>query len=231
MYGGILSANGTFISVNGVNIFLIFLWIWLFFAAARISCITLRGFQARYTLIMKIHVMGASCAGSTTLGTALARELGYPLFDSDKYFWETSEQPFTVRRDSELRNAMITHDISGQENWILSGSLVSWGPAWLRMFDLVIFLYIPHHIRMQRLEARELERYGDRIFTDPEYIVKYQTFRQWASGYDDNITNGRTLQVHQTWLSKLTCPVLEIKGDTSIQRRVEIVLNKIKEIR
>ena len=65
---------------------------------------------------MKIHIMGASCAGSTTLGNALAKHLNYPLFDSDNYFWEVSNQPYTIKRDPELRNTMIAHDIAQHEN-------------------------------------------------------------------------------------------------------------------
>ncbi|MGF7038855.1 adenylate kinase [Mucilaginibacter lappiensis] len=177
---------------------------------------------------MKIHIMGASCAGSTTLGTALAKQLGYPLFDSDEYFWEKSATPFTVRRNPELRNEMLTRDTTGHDHWILSGSMVSWGQVWLEMFDLVVFLYVPHHIRMQRLQNRELQRYGDQIFNDPERAEMYRTFRQWASGYDDNTTNGRTLQVHETWLNQLSCPVLEIKGDTTVEERTGMVLERMK---
>ncbi|WP_419701914.1 shikimate kinase [Mucilaginibacter sp. NFX135] len=179
---------------------------------------------------MKIHIMGASCAGSTTLGAALAQQLNYPLFDSDKYFWETTEQPFTVRRDPELRNAMMMHDVNSNSNWILTGSMVSWGPVWLDMFDLVVFLYIPHHIRMQRLHNRELERYGEAIFTDPERAANYQAFIKWAKGYDDNTTQGRTLQVHENWLKLVNSPVLEIRGDTTVQQRVDLVLEKMKEL-
>jgi adenylate kinase family enzyme len=178
---------------------------------------------------MKIHIMGASCAGSTTLGIALAAQLGYPLFDSDDYFWKKSAVPFTVKRNPDLRNELLIHDTTNHDHWILSGSMVSWGPVWLNMFDLVVFLYIPHHIRMQQLHDRELQRYGDHIFTDPERAKMYQTFTQWALGYDDNTTKGRTLQVHETWLSKLSCPLLEIRGDTTVAERVEITLRKLKE--
>ena len=179
---------------------------------------------------MKIHIMGDSCAGSTTLGTALAQQLNYRLFDSDQYFWESAEKPFTVRRDPKLRNTMILHDTAQQPNWILSGSMVSWGPEWLHIFDLVVFLYIPHHIRMQRLHNRELERYGDAIFTDPERTANYQAFINWATGYDDNTTKGRTLQVHENWLSQVSSPVLEIRGDTTVQQRVDLILEKMKEL-
>ena len=179
---------------------------------------------------MKILIMGASCAGSTTLGIALGKQLGCVVFDSDEYFWEKSAIPFTVRRNPELRNKMIISDTAKQDNWIITGSMVSWGDVWLHIFNLVVFLYIPHHIRMQRLKTREIQRYGDQIFTDPIRAKLYQDFVQWASGYDDNTTNGRTLQVHETWLSKVSSPVLEIRGDTTVEERVELVLKKIKSL-
>jgi len=179
---------------------------------------------------MKIHIMGASCAGSTTLGNALAGQLGYPLFDSDNYFWEASNPPFTLRREPELRNALIAQDVAPHQHWILSGSVIDWGTLWLDMFNLVVFLYIPHNVRMQRLKNREVERYGNGIFTNPEQAAKYQAFIQWASGYDDNSTNGRNLLAHQTWLNKLSCPVLEIKGDTTVEERIDIILKKVKAL-
>jgi adenylate kinase family enzyme len=179
---------------------------------------------------MKIHIMGASCAGSTTLGMALAQHFNCTLFDSDKYFWEPSEPPFTIKRDPELRNTTIANDVAKHQDWILSGSVINWGNVWLNMFDLVVFLYIPHNIRIQRLKNREIERYGDSLFTNLKQNSIYNAFVQWASGYDDNTTNGRNLQAHENWLSKLSCPVLEIKGDTSVDERAQMVINKVKEL-
>jgi adenylate kinase family enzyme len=34
----------------------------------------------------RIHLIGASGSGTTTLGRALAQRLGYPHFDTDHYF-------------------------------------------------------------------------------------------------------------------------------------------------
>lgn len=36
---------------------------------------------------MKIHITGASSAGSTTLGSELTTVLSCPYFDTDDYFW------------------------------------------------------------------------------------------------------------------------------------------------
>jgi len=113
---------------------------------------------------MKIHIMGASCAGSTTLGNALSVQTGFPYFDTDFYFWELSEQPFTIKRDRDDRIQMLHDAVALQPDHIVGGSLVSWGDEWLSAFDLVVFLYVPPQIRIQRLKDREFERYGD-VFT------------------------------------------------------------------
>lgn len=88
---------------------------------------------------MKIHIMGASCAGSTTLGRALSARMGIPCFDTDDYFWEPSVVPYTVKREPAKRIAMLKTDFEKNKDAIVSGSLVSWGDDWLAMFDVVVF--------------------------------------------------------------------------------------------
>ncbi|MBD1387731.1 adenylate kinase [Mucilaginibacter rigui] len=180
---------------------------------------------------MKIHVMGASCAGSTTLGRALAQHLNYTYFDTDEYFWLPSAVPYTIKRETADRIAMLKTDLLGKTDAIVGGSLVSWGNEWLTMFDLVVFLYTPHDIRMERLHTREVERYGDQIFTDPFRADQYKKFTDWAKGYDDNTTNGRNLAVHQLWLSKVNCPVLKIEGDTTVAERIDLIMDKLQSIK
>jgi adenylate kinase family enzyme len=178
---------------------------------------------------MQINIFGASGSGSTTLGKALGQALGYPAFDGDEYFWMPSETPFTVKRKPEERNAMLNLDTATHKNWILSGSVVSWNNNW--DFDLSVFLYIPNAVRMDRLKKREFERYGDKIYTDPERAGLYHKFLDWAKGYDDNTTDGRTLQVHQNRMKNLKKPLLLIDGDTTVDERVAAVLRKLKELK
>lgn len=177
---------------------------------------------------MKLHILGASCSGVTTLGQALASHLQIPYFDSDEYFWEKTNTPFTTRRNPELRNQMLMADINQYESWIIGGSLLKWDLA--IDFDLIVFLYIPHEIRMERLRKREMERYGEIIFTDSARNQQYNDFLNWARGYDDNTTQGRTLAAHESWLAEQTSPVLEIRRDCSVEERVALVLERTREI-
>jgi uridine kinase len=42
----------------------------------------------------RVHILGASGAGTTTLAQALAARLGCPQYDVDDYFWLPSDPPF-----------------------------------------------------------------------------------------------------------------------------------------
>jgi adenylate kinase family enzyme len=179
---------------------------------------------------MKIQIMGASSAGSTTLGNALAERLNIPFFDTDDYFWVLTDPPFTTKREPQLRNATIKADMAKHQSWVQAGSVIKWGVDWEEMFDVVIFLYIPHELRMQRLIAREVKRYGDIIYTHPARAQQHQDFVSWAKKYDDPTFSGRSLKHHEAWLSRVNAKVLQIRGDTTVQERVEKVLEFLKGI-
>ncbi len=179
---------------------------------------------------MKIHIVGASGSGVTTLGQALTRKLSIPYFDSDDYFWLPSDPPFTKRQDPIERNKRIAEDLAKTQNWILGGSVFDWGENLFPKFDLIVFLYLPQQTRMERLKKREMERYGDSIATDPERQTRFTKFLAWAEDYDNHsgIAN-RTLKAHKAWLATIKEPILKIEGNLSVQERMERILEKLSE--
>jgi len=180
---------------------------------------------------MKLHIFGASGSGVTTLGKALSGTLGVPYFDSDDYFWVASAPPFTERRSALVRNATLSRELSQHSRWIVGGSLVGWGDQWLTAFDLAIFLWLPPALRLRRLQQREHERYGNKIVTEPARAAQYQAFLTWAAGYDDSSSGGnRTLANHMAWLTQVTCPILEVRGDLSVEQRLQLVRHKLTEL-
>lgn len=176
---------------------------------------------------MRLHIFGASSSGVTTLGLALSVKLSIPYIDSDDYFWERSEPPYTLRRKPAERNALIQQALQ-PASWILGGSVIDWGENVFPAFDLVVFLWIPPAIRMERLKKRELERYGTVIYTDASRQQQYEDFLAWAAAYDQGTGIARrTLQAHERWMQQLSCPVLQLRGDLTTAERVEQVINNI----
>jgi hypothetical protein len=118
-------------------------------------------------------------------------------------------------------------DLMKHDNWILSGSLCGWGDIFIQYFDVVIYLWIPKDIRINRLIQREKQRYGKDIDPGGKKYNQFLELIEWASQYDDGDINIRSKVLHEEWLSSLKCPVVRLEGDLSVQERVECVVNKI----
>ena len=108
-------------------------------------------------MVNRIHILGASGSGTTTLGRVLAERLQCPHFDTDDYFWLPTDPPYTQKREITLRQEVLMDNLATHESWVLSGSLCGWGDVAIALFDLVIYLWVPCEIRLERLRHREYE--------------------------------------------------------------------------
>ena len=76
---------------------------------------------------LKVHIVGASGSGTTTLARALAPALGAIALDSDDYFWLPTDPPFRDRRDRAVRHQLVLADLVQHPRAILSGAIIGWG--------------------------------------------------------------------------------------------------------
>ncbi|HET7333623.1 MAG TPA: AAA family ATPase [Rhizomicrobium sp.] len=177
-----------------------------------------------------IHITGASGAGCSTLGAALAARLGIAHLDTDTFYWKLTDPPFREKQPEQTRVRLIAGAMeNAQNNWVLSGSIGAWGAPLIPRFDLVVFLYVPTDIRMARLRARETARYGaDAIAPGGWNYDETAYFLKWASGYDTGEYGGRSLPFHREWLKTLPCPVLELDGTEPTETLTDRVCEALK---
>ncbi len=178
-------------------------------------------------LPVRIHIFGASGSGTTTLGRTLAERLGVRFFDSDDYFWEPTEPPFTVVRPRDERTALLLRDVNGADEWVLSGSMVGWGDALVNEFSLAVYLRIDPDLRMQRILERERERYGARIEVGGDMRDQSQTFIEWARRYDTAGLEQRSHMLHAFWMKSLPCKLMRIEYDAPSAEWADAVLNAL----
>lgn len=178
---------------------------------------------------MIIHTVGASGSGTTTTGKALAKKLDIPCYDGDDYFWlEDTEEPFSIKRDEEERDAMLLRDMAKQPDCVVAGSMPTWSSKIISQFDFIVFLELPVNVRMARLQCREEERYGDTLKTNPEVLVKSQKFLSWAESLSyPHCTSSRGHDYHLRWLDNSTVPVLKL-GDLTVDERVDEIVSFVQ---
>lgn len=172
----------------------------------------------------RIYITGASCAGVSTLGAGLAEPLSVPHIDVDDYYWAPTNPPFTTKRPpSECIESIRT--AQGDGGWVLSGSFDGWGDTLIEDADLIVFVVTPTPIRMQRLLAREEERYGERILPGGDMHEIHRAFVDWASRYDDPDFTSRSRHRHEAWLARQHLPILRLNGTMPSSAMVDQVLS------
>lgn len=168
----------------------------------------------------RLHVMGASGSGATTLARAVADRWSVPHADSDDYFWCPSDPPFTEPRPVPERLELMQRLFVPREAWVLSGSVTGWGEPVVAACDAIVFLTLAPEERMRRLDEREVRRRAGQGFDG----AAWADFRAWAAGYDDPAFDGRTRATHEAWLARVEQPVLRLDAARPRTELLEAVL-------
>jgi adenylate kinase family enzyme len=167
---------------------------------------------ARYILIT-----GAAGSGTTTLAGALAKELHTRHLEADDFLWQPSNPPYQHLANKAQRGERLLQEMRSHGRAVVAGSVMGWGQPLENEFDLVVFLYLPVELRLERLERREIKRFGQ---AQPEFLA-------WAAQYEDGSLPGRSLARHREWLAARKCAVLRLQGNMSVMDRVRQILDAV----
>lgn len=170
-----------------------------------------------------IHIYGASGSGTSTIGRYICSKLGYFFMDSDDYFWEPTEPPYTMKRNVTDRITLMRKDIEKYNKIVLSGSLVDWGDELIPLFTLAIRLQTDTAIRIERLKRREREHFGDRIDIGGDMYENHQEFIEWAAAYDTGGLDMRSKLRHDEWQKQLKCKIILLDGSQPVEKNFEII--------
>lgn len=134
----------------------------------------------------RVNILGAPGSGVTTLGRALAERLGVAFFDTDDFYWFTDDPlPYRRKRNPEHRLRPLTEALDREPAYVVSGALLGWGEPLLDHFDLFVYRRLPVAVRLERIRARETERYGgERLAPGGDLHRVFEKFLQWAADYD-----------------------------------------------
>ena len=172
----------------------------------------------------RVHILGASGCGSTSLARALSGAWSVPLADTDDYLWLPTNPPYAALRPAPERLALMEALFLPREAWVLSGAVIGWGDSLTSHFDAVVFLTLEPPVRLGRLQAREQARFAGRT-PDADERAQYDAFLKWAKGYDDPNSGGRSRVGDEEWLSAVPCPVLRLDSQRPVEDLAWAVMN------
>lgn len=170
-----------------------------------------------------IHITGASGSGTTTLAKAIHDKCGYIHYDTDDFFWESTDPPFLIIREVSERQNLLKSAIDKVDKCVISGSLTEWGDIFIPQFDLVIYVYTPRETRLERLHKRELLRFGSRILPKGDMFDQHKKFLEWAAQYDNGGKEMRSATHHAEWLKQVACPVKRVDGTMPTEKILDLL--------
>jgi len=181
-----------------------------------------------------IILFGSPGSGTTTLGKEAARQLGFKHFDLDDYLWRwDTEVPYTVLRAKEERVERLMDEISRYSNFIMSGSMWSIRKSFEPLFDLAVYVTAPAEIRAERLRARSLSRWGDRVLPGGDMYEQHAAYRDYlaaARQYDTDESPESYRKQHEQLAVELHCPVLRVDGAGEISENTERIVERYLQI-
>jgi adenylate kinase family enzyme len=172
---------------------------------------------------MKIHLLGPSGSGTSTLGKLIAEKYNIPWFDSDNIFWIKTDPPFIVKREKDERINILKEIFAKNKSLVLSGSAIEWGDFIREYLDIIIYKYIEQGIRIERLKRREKERYGNRIDEGNDMYKTYLEFIEWAKKYETGGMEMRSRTSELYWIKDVKGKIIILEENKTPEEELKIV--------
>lgn len=167
-----------------------------------------------------IVVFGANGCGKTTLGLELARKLNIKHLDVEDYYFEKSEIPYSKPRSKDKVIKLMLVDIENCDSFVLSAVTGDYGDKIRSMYKLGVFLSVPDDMRIERVERRSLEQYGERVLAGGDMYEQEQNFLEYV--------RTRNLSIIDEWAKTFACPLLHLDGTKAISENVQLIIEKYR---
>jgi adenylate kinase family enzyme len=176
---------------------------------------------------MLIQVLGAPGAGVSTLAARLASLYECSVLEADDYHWIPTDPPYVQFRSNLEKSNLLRRDLRLSPRHVFAGSLSHWSDELAPMLTACILLTCSTPLRIERIRARELQRFGRRIEGGGEMYLRHLEFIAWAFEYDTRSPkHDRAFATDRLWVESLQCPVLVVETSEVSGKDVEVTTVK-----
>lgn len=125
-----------------------------------------------------IMVWGLNGSGKSTLGKALAEKLRFHFIDNENLFFPKTDPDymFASPRSKEEVEIRLMDEVRQYENFVFAAVKGNYGEEILPYYQYAVLLEVPKEIRIQRVENRSFEKFGDRMLPGGDLYEQEKEF-------------------------------------------------------
>lgn len=168
-----------------------------------------------------IVVCGLNGCGKSTLGKALARQMGLHFIDvEDLYFTrESVDAPYKNPRSRTEVEDLLLREVAGHEGFVFATVKGDYGEEVQKCYQYIVVIEVPQKIRMQRVRNRSLQKFGSRMLEGGDLCEAEEQFFK--------LVESRTEAYYEDWLQALKCPIIRVDGTKTIEENVYFIIQQI----
>jgi thymidylate kinase len=170
---------------------------------------------------MGILICGLNGAGKSTLGKALAKKLNYIFIDvEDLYFPKTDHNYiYASPRTREEVEKLLICEIKAIGNFVFASVKGDYGETIYPFFQYIVLIDVPKDIRLQRVNNRSYQKFGNRMLPDGDLYEQEKRFFDFVESRSENTV--------EEWVKTINCPIIRVDGTKPIEENISYIIEQI----
>ena len=166
---------------------------------------------------MGLIICGMNGSGKSTLGRALAESLGWRFIDNEDLYFPKDDPDylFARQRTQEEVERLLLEEVQRDDRFVFAAVKGNYGDAVLPYYRAAVMVEVPRELRLQRVQQRSLDKFGDRARPGGDLYEREKWFFDHISA--------RTEDYAARWLETVEIPVLRVDGTRPVGENIAVI--------
>ena len=173
---------------------------------------------------MGLIICGLNGSGKSTLGRALAEHLGWRFIDTEDLYFPKDDPDylFAHQRTQEEVERLLLEEVQRDERFVFAAVKGNYGDAVLPYYKAAVLVEVPREIRLQRVQQRSLDKFGDRAKPGGDLYEREKWFFDHISARPEDYAS--------RWLDTMNIPILQVDGTRPVGENLTVIEDWLRRL-
>lgn len=173
---------------------------------------------------MGLIICGLNGSGKSTLGRALAEHLGWRFIDNEDLYFPKDDPDylFAHQRTQEEVEHLLLEEVQRDERFVFAAVKGNYGDEVLPYYKAAVLVEVPQEIRLQRVQQRSLDKFGDRAKPGGDLYEREKWFFDHISARPEDYAS--------RWLDTMNIPILQVDGTRPVGENLTVIEDWLRRL-